>query len=246
MTHIAIDLETTAKKIFKRVANPFFNQIVAVGLKTKDELLSRYVYPDNLEDLKLDGIDVLVGHNIKFDLLYLWKMKSVQDFFLRGGRIWDTQYAEYTLSMQQEKYPALRDLAPKYGCAERPKHIENLLFAKAEYWAYANHLYPELTKDIVDTYQDVSDLPKELVLKDVENDVSDTEVIYLKQVERAKLLQMYDMLELTMDAILATTEMEFNGMQINKRKLEENKLKLEVNLQAEYDKLSQFVMKYWE
>lgn len=259
--YLVLDLETTSKKVFKRVGNPFFNTIVAIGMKTKDELYSKYIYPHTIENLKLEGITVLVGHNIKYDLLYLWEHAELQDFFKRGGQIWDTQYAEYVLSMQQEKYPALRDIATRvYGCPDRPKFIEDLLFNRTEEFykeqkmlldAMHNHFGETVVSrlDVINNYwnyQDINELPPELVLKDVESDVLDTEQVYLKQLERAKRLGMYEMLELEMDAILATTEMEYNGLKIDKNILEENKKKLEAELKQEYTNLFTIVKDYWK
>jgi len=158
-------------------------------------------------------------------LLYLWSLDDLQNYFKRGGKIWDTMLAEYIISGQQHKFPALRDIAVnKYGCKERTKEME-------EYW----------NKGI-----DTSDIPKELVLKDVEQDVLDTEQIYLAQLEKAKYLGMTRLIELQGDAILATTEMKYNGLKIDLEVLEANKKSLIQSIKQEEEKLNELVNRYWK
>jgi DNA polymerase-1 len=230
MNYIIIDLETNNREIHGRKGNPWHNEIIAVGMADKDQVSSKYIYPDKLKSLDLDGYDLIVGHNCKYDLLYLWHLDDLQDFFKRNGKIWDTQYAEYVLSGHQNKYPSLRDTAVNvYKLPERSKNLEDMLF----------------NKKLINNYGLVSDLPKEAVIEDVENDVRDTRSIYLAQVERAKKLGMETILELEMDAILATTEMEYNGMYIDQQVLQKNKALLQKELEDEYNKLRAITEKYW-
>lgn len=59
---------------------------------------------------KFDNIDVIVGHNLSFDLSYFWTDPSFQRFIRRGGTIWDTQESEYVLSGQRHKFASLSEL----------------------------------------------------------------------------------------------------------------------------------------
>lgn len=67
--------------------------------------------------LGLDGVDILVAHNAPYELS--WWLARYRDEFLafynRGGRVLCTAMAEYLLSHQQELYPALNDVSPRYG-----------------------------------------------------------------------------------------------------------------------------------
>jgi DNA polymerase I-like protein with 3'-5' exonuclease and polymerase domains len=58
--------------------------------------------------------DVLIGHNLAFDLSYIWKCKEFQDFLLRGGEIYDTQTAEYLMSGQRHSFASLGELQNIY------------------------------------------------------------------------------------------------------------------------------------
>lgn len=231
--YLVLDLETNNEVKYKRVANPWYNDIVAVGLADQYGEYSKYVYPNRFVELKLENIDILVGHNIKFDLLYIWNMPSFQAWLKMGGEIWDTQYAEYTISGQENKYPKLRDIAEnKYKLPKRTKWIEDMLFNKTE-------------ENKQNGYKLVSDLPQDKVLLDVMNDVKDTREIYLRQVEMSGKLGMRALLELEMDAILATTEIEYNGIYVDKQIMETNKENLQKELNTEYLNLNQIVKRYW-
>ncbi len=229
MTYLVFDLETTTKTVYGRTANPWYNKIIAIG--TKSPVYRNFSMVDSsgldsgtiFHTTSLVPIEVLVGHNIKFDLLYLWKNKDLQDFFLSGGQIWCTQLAEYYLTNQQEKFASLRKTAQKYGCLERPKHME-------AYWE----------KGI-----DTSEIPIQIVCQDCTADVLDTEQIYLKQVEKAKKLGMYNLIKLQMDALLATCEMEYNGMQVDLQILNFNQLRLEQKIKEVEENLYYLIKPYW-
>src|SRR5688572_17328010 len=107
--YIVFDLETNTKVAFKRKANFMFNKIVAVGLKMEDQKLPLYAYGDSEVSIwlhKLIEYDLIIGHNIKFDLLYIWNQPWFQSWLANGGKIYDTSLAHYFLSGQQDKFPA--------------------------------------------------------------------------------------------------------------------------------------------
>lgn len=75
----------------------------------------------------LKTCDVIVGHNLGFDLSYIFKTDAIQNFILRGGRIWDTQVAEYILTAQQHQFSSLSELQAKYlGASEKIDRISKL------------------------------------------------------------------------------------------------------------------------
>lgn len=238
MKYLVLDLETGSKEVHGHKGNFRHNPIVAIGLKYGQDELPRYTkkYPHafsfNVEldfnmSLKgwLESINIIVGHNIAFDLLHLWKYSALQDWILAGGRIWDTQYAEYCLSGQAHKYPSLRDIAVnKYGCPEREKKME-------KYWGNG-----------IDT----QDIPRELVLEDVKNDVLDTEKIMLQQVRTAKKQGMFTLIMAEMDSILATVEMRYNGVFINQDIKERNQARLKIKIDSLESELQKLCEEYWK
>lgn len=225
--YLCLDLETSMEDIFNKDPNPFFQRILTIGLKSYNKNVA---YQWNEEEIAeslrelLKNNNLIIGHNIKYDLLHLWKYSWLQDWLTNGGRIFDTQLAEYILTGQQHKYPALRDIAVnKYGCTEREKHIETLMKQKIK----------------------TQDMPIELLLEDVLNDVLDTESIYLQQLKEIEKRNIKPLIETQMEVLLATTEMEYNGMYINKEILLSNKQELENNINPIKQQIEQLASKYW-
>lgn len=210
--YICLDIENDNNpetRYGRKAGNFLFDKIVAVGWK--DKHLVQSLYTNEVPRQFYKGYDLIIGHNLIHDLLFLWKDSWLQDWLKAGGRIHDTMYAEYLLSGQQLTYKdlGLRKLAvEKYGCKEREKKME-------KYW---------------DEGKLTSEIPKELVLEDVSNDVLDTEQIYLKQIEALEEAGMTNLFEGIMDFELATIEMTYNGMFINKEIFEKNKAALKQEL----------------
>lgn len=207
--YIVLDLETTTRKEHGRKANPFYNKIVGVGYKCSAGEIAHAAIENKPYEGCFNQPKCLIGFNFKFDMLYLWENKEFQDYLKRGGKVFCCQIAEYTLTGQQHKFPALRDVAVnRYGCKPRKKQME-------EYW---------------DKGIDTSEIPKDLVLEDVKQDVLDTEQVYLKQVKQARKQGMLTLINLQMPALLACTEFEFNGMYVNKEIMTKNKKVLQTQL----------------
>jgi len=226
-SYLVFDTEFSIKQYYDRVGNWLYNPLVAIGLKSSNEVQphSKWIYPDKIKEFIVDE-DVLIGHNLKVDLLYMWGLESLQDAFSKGLRVWDTSVAHYMLSGQRDKYPALRDIAVRcYGLKERDKLMES-------YW----------DKDI-----DTMDIPQEIVLNDVENDVLDTEAIYLQQVEQAKKKGMYELIHTHAgDTLCGIIECEYNGMKIDRKILGKNRKELERELEESTKLLLPYIERYWK
>jgi DNA polymerase I-like protein with 3'-5' exonuclease and polymerase domains len=145
-------------------------------------------------------IRVMVGHNIKFDLLYL--MKDVPNFredIWPTLKIWDTMLAEYMLSGQVKKYPSLDTISPKYG----------------------GTLKDDRLKDLWNNDVDTEDIPKDIIVPYLQQDLINAGKAYRGQVKKAKELGMYKLIVAQMNGLKATTEMEWNGMAFNKKGADE-------------------------
>ena len=225
MSYAVLDLETGSQCKYERVASPFYNKIIAIGLKYPNIQEPETYFQDYMPVNWSTNIAIIIAHNAKFDHMYLWHTPELKSFLARRGKIWCTQLAEYMLTGQQHKYPALRDIAVnKYGCKERVKHIEKYKIGK--------HI-------------DMSTVPEEEILEDVQNDVLDTEQVALGQVKRAKQLGMYNLIKAEMDGLLATTEMEINGFKVNLETLQNNRSTLQLERDKQYKLLMEIVDRYW-
>ena len=106
--YMIIDYETENHKKYKRLANPFIkeNWVVYRGWKIQGDKkcsMSHHPVKKRKSFLKISkNVNLLVGFNIKFDLLYEWDSPELKKFFKRGGKIWCCQYVEYLLEAQQQ------------------------------------------------------------------------------------------------------------------------------------------------
>ncbi len=150
-------------------------------------------------DSKTMGVDFLVGHNIPFDLLGLYKANPINKLNLQTYKLWDTQFAEYLLSGQQDRWISLDELSARYGFPLKDDKIKKYFEA-----GIGSDKIPE----------------KELIPY-LEQDVSNTENIALIQIKRAVEEGMLDFIVSQMEALHATTEMMFNGLRVDTKYLEE-------------------------
>ena len=208
--YLVFDRETENHEHRKRFSSPFYdkNWTVALGWKKQgDKQCSYGYYPTKEEEVPLqidDDVSILVGHNLKFDLLFGWTDPQLKAFFKRGGRIWCTQYAEYLLEgMHPESHMVPMDgIAEKYGGRLKVDAVKAL-------WE-AGMLTSQIDKDMLLDY---------LIGTEEEErnsgDIGNTELIFLGQIKRAVKSGMLTMIQARMDGLLATTEMEFNGLKID-------------------------------
>ena len=214
-TMITIDLETTIKNDIGKGnrPSPFSpkNRIVASGRSVQSEVTSRYnsnYYTSSSNNVAKnlgEHVSRIVGHNLKFDLHYLRK-NGLED--LHTINVWDTQIAEYILSGQQDKFPKLDDVAPKYGGTHKIDKVKELWDAGVE----------------------TEDIDQDLLMEYLEGDVKNTELVALAQMQECMDRGILPFVETQMDAVLAVEEMEYNGMHVDTKKLAELRKSLTLKL----------------
>jgi len=138
MKPIVYDLETSISKgthgpDFRDPTNDFYTLIYGnnpqnIVVEHKKEGFGRQLSQGFIEQLAVS--DVIVGHNLGFDLSYVFHLKEIRDFISRGGVIWDTQVAEYILTAQQHQYSSLADLQEKYLGEKKKIDRISQLYAK--------------------------------------------------------------------------------------------------------------------
>lgn len=235
------DLETTIRRLFKRKASPFYNtnQIVAVGYKSLSDVgtSGRYL-PENPDprwfiDL-LDSCDLLIGFNIKFDILHCMAdpdfRKAWIRWIVRGGQLWDVQLAEYLLYGMDPKHHmlSLDEVAPRYGGSLKNDAVKAL-------WAAG-----------VDTTEIDRDLLMEYLLgakgdPDDHGDIGNTELCFRGQLAAFRARNGLNSALLNMGALVFTIEAEFNGMFIHKERAEELRAEVLEELQGAEARLFSYV-----
>ena len=216
----AIDVETTLNGNEDiGLAHPMHpdNKVVAYGLY----LLRTYVTYDAGEfDGAIQRIShevILCGHNFSFDLMYLFKQSTALKAKLQEHKIWDTQLAEYILSGQRTKFSSLDELSVKYGLPLKDDTIKKYFQAGLG----------------------SEKIPPEELIPYLEQDVINTKAIAQAQYKRAVAAGQLMLIETQMEALHATTEMQFNGLHVDKVRLDEytvevvdNFVDVKLNLEA--------------
>ena len=194
MRSLILDVETT----ISNKGNPFdeTNKLCYIGLLDTDASVYSIEYDDQpyrtrLEEVqaKVNGADVLVGFNIKFDLH--WIRKYGINFM--GKRVWDCQLVHFILTGQQHPYPSLNSVAAYYDLGSKLDVIAT------EYW-----------KNGVDTDK----IPKELLEDYLKQDLLLTQKVYEKQMEEfaSSAKNMQRLISLHNQDLVILQEMEFNGL----------------------------------
>lgn len=211
MSYTICDVETTIRSSYKRKANPFdpLNWVVYVGVMHggKSSEVTRYLHPDAnigwLANILASGTRMIVGHNIKFDILHAIakdqkNLEAWMDFVAGGGQVWDTQLAEYLLGgmLPELHMLALDEVAPKYGGVLKIDEVKALWEAGI----------------------DTPDIPEDLLTRYLHGDLSNTEKVFLGQLKRARECGQVKSLLLNFGSLLYTIEAERNGMAVDKEK----------------------------
>lgn len=252
MSWAVVDLETTIKSGYGRKADPFNpeNWVVMMGWCTKD-----VPKPEGLRMTRntqrmmteqfiklLNGRKLLVGQNIKFDLLYLLRdpvaYAAWQVWVAEGGNVWDTQIAEYILQGQEQGSHMLSmdDLAVFYGEDTKVDEVKLL-------WE-AGVPTEEIDPDLLARYLLGEDLKNPIsgaVTGRREGDIGNTRNIFLKQVARVKAAGQSRVVMVNMGSLIATIEMERNGLRVDKELGLTMAVELESQLAAAKAELEQYL-----
>lgn len=241
MIALTFDLETENHVLNKRKASPFDprNYIVQIGWsinggQPQEKYYTKYhrtpVMPIDILQQMGKG-DVFIGFNIKFDLLWIWNEPEFQAALKRGATIYCGQYAEYLLGghTQDVQMCAMNDIAEKYGGGCK-------IDAVKEMWE-DGYLTSQIPRNLLTDYL-IGDN------KEIVGDVHNTWKIYVGQVKRMKEehpKEFRTMFKFRMDGLLATCEMEYNGVFCDKEIGEELRNDLVTELEKATSELEEFI-----
>jgi DNA polymerase-1 len=244
MTYVVWDVETTIRTSYKRKANPFDkeNYVVMSGYKRAGgDVFGDYFgragclggagLPQDWFTKLLSGHKLLVGQNIKFDLLYALRepqnLSAWMDWVADGGTVWDTQLAEYLLEgmAPTEHMLSMDELAPRYG--------GNLKFDEVKALWNAGVSTEEIDPDLLRRYLCGTATDH--------GDIGNTEMIFKGQLDRARACGQVKSILLNMGSLLCTVEMERNGMAVNIEEGRKQGAELELEIAKVSIELSQYL-----
>lgn len=248
MSWVCLDTETTISSLAKRKASPFHpnNYVVMMGWATKDDptpVGERYQNDGGVrvgqrftELIQTPGLRFIAGVNIKFDILHLIKdpatYKAWMKYVAEGGLIWDLQLAEYVMEGQDQASHMLSmdELALRYGEDLKVDEVKKLWEAGID--------TPDIDPDLLARYLLGEDLPNG---GRREGDIGVTRNVFLKQLARAQKEGMSRLLMLEFGALIASLEMERNGMYVDKALGYKLADELRVELAAAKDELHAYL-----
>lgn len=237
MAYLVFDLETENHTSRKRLGNPFDdrNYVVARGWKKQGDKQCSHEYftAPTTSVLEIpEDVTLLVGHNIKYDLLYEMSLKnsSLRAFFKRGGRIWCCQYAEYLLNgqTQDSQMVSMDGIIEKYGGRKKIDEVKLL-------WE-EGYLTSEIPEDLLIDY--LVGTPEE---GRNSGDIGNTELIFLGQIQAAVEQDQMKTITARMDGLCATIEMEFNGVKIDMQAARDRLVELNTELIQVSDELAEYL-----
>lgn len=202
-----IDLECDNHKFFGALASPRHpdNYVVAVGTAVdQGPVQTKYFYSKTEAEaggfLHIpDDVWLLVAHNAPFEMdWFLVKHRAeIVRFLARGGRIFCTAYAEYLLTNQQETYPALDVVAPKYGGTHKIDEVKLL-------WEQG-YLTSQIDKDLLLEY-----------LGGPNGDIENTRKVFYGQYVSAVARGMWNMMLVRMEGLIFNCFSMDSGLNVNR------------------------------
>ena len=239
MKVLTFDLEVENYKLNKRLASPFDprNYVVEAGWswnggKAESERYNEWHRDDVMKEQfdKLEAGDIINGFNIKFDALWVWHQPSFQAALKRGATIYCGQYAEYLMGghTADVQMCSMNDIAEKYGGGCK-------IDAVKEMWE-DGYLTSQIPPDLLHDY---------LVGNgEIVGDIMNTWLIFAGQIKRMKEehpKEFRTMFKYRMDGLLATCEMEYNGVYCDSEVGEELRKDMIIELKKATDTLESFI-----
>lgn len=224
---------------FRDPNNDFFTVIAGKSPDSIDICHKIDGFNRNLpREREFSDVDLIVGHNLGFDLSYIFHTEQFKEFILRGGKIWCTQVAEYILTAQQHQYSSLAELQLKYlGKKEKLDRISML---------YSDKTPNGKKKKSVGADEIMrAKLRCKRVWREYEKycklDGSTTLQIFKQQYLKAKRERMLPIIELYQDYLLSLINMSCTGINLDIPQTE--KLQTEFALESiEYLKKAQTII----
>ncbi|MHA6907395.1 DNA polymerase [Ralstonia pseudosolanacearum] len=198
--------------------------------------------PEDWFTAMLQDTKLLVGVNIKFDLLYALanpnsnaekNLEAWMDWVNGGGIVWDCQLAEYLLAgMEQSSHMlSMDEMAPAYGGNVKVDEVKALWNAGVE--------TIDIPEDLLMRY--LLGSHNEATGKWEHGDIGNTELIFRGQWEKAKKSGQLRSILLNMGALMFTVEAERNGMYVDRALGDELQKKLAADLAVKLVELTAYL-----
>ena len=223
---LTIDVENTiTKRDDKKHLDPFepTNRLVLVGAKQEDNTYHLFDEKNDFAGLQelLDQATILIGHNIAYDLVWLWECGFKYD-----GPVFDTMLAEYVLQR------GIKEPLSLEACAER-----NKLYTQKQ----------DTLKEYLKKGLNVDEIPRVELIEYLQADLKATHELsdrLYKKLNTVEHSGLMNTVLLTNEVAICLAKMYHRGFKVDKDKLQEvcsefkkEKVELEKSLQEQVRKL---------
>lgn len=215
---MVVDLETENHKYYDDLASPHHpdNYIVAAAFALDADPVQHWYFTSRAEaDASNwftipDSVQYLVAHNATFELCWFMSrhMDELLKFLKRGGQVLCTQLAEYLLSAQCDLYPALTDVAPRYGGTQKLDAVKVL-------WERGD-LTSQIDKALLLDY-----------LAGPEGDVVNTRLCIFGQIPKLQANGMWEMYLMRCDSMLYNAFAKFFGTYVDSGKVAASRVEIQ-------------------
>ena len=199
------------------------NKLVSVGINDEylffhhDERSDTGAYR-RVQDI-LDKTTLLIGHNLKFDLAWLYEVG-----FTYTGKVYDTMIAEYVLQRGVRKALSLKECCVRRNLSRKS----------------------DATEDFMKQGISFEMIPAKIVEEYGRQDIAVTRELYHSQVDdfkKADGVNLIPTVKMMNEFLMVLTKMEMNGIEINLQDLSD----VEMQFKQEYDELrEQIDTMIWE
>lgn len=199
------------------------NKLVSVGINEEYLFFHHNDRSDTgayrkVQDI-LDKTTLLIGHNLKFDLAWLYEVG-----FTYTGKVYDTMIAEYVLQRGVRKALSLKECCIRRNLSRKS----------------------DATEDYMKQGISFEMIPVKTVEEYGRQDITVTRELYYSQVDDFKKgtgINLVSTVKMMNEFLMVLTKMEMNGIEINLQDLHQ----VEMQFKAEYDELrEQIDTMIWE
>lgn len=232
MTFMVLDLEVENWDYHGDLASPWhpLNYIVAPAFALDNGPVQSWYFhsraeADGSDWFRIpDSVQYLVAHNAQFEVNWLLHRhrEEFENFLRRGGRVLCTQLAEYVLSDQTHLYPALDEVAPKYGGTHKIDAVKLM-------WEQGKKT-SEIDKDLLLEY-----------LAGPEGDIENTRRAVFGQIPALQERGLWDVFLVRCDALLYSAYCKFFGMKVDLQRMQEDGDALAEKIRDLREKLVQYL-----
>lgn len=196
MPYATFDVETNTKSPVGFAGSPFWpdNGIVMLGVESTSPAVVPGIHLAKPHISQWDGHDMLVGHNIKFDIHHWCKaVGTTPRALLKNKTVWDTSAAHYILTGMRDRSPSLNEAAARYSLGTKGDAVGALIKSGVD---------PE-------------DIDPDMLEEYLRQDVKLTADLFKKQYLEAQDRGMLTLMWAIMRAVCATCDMEWNGLHVS-------------------------------